>query len=202
MTGGRPCWLGCPACTLPARSSSMRWTLCPCVSSCWIRSWAGRGPAPPARGAGGGHGELCEERLRWLDRTLAEQPGKPTLIGMHHPPFQCGIDHMDRIALRNPQPFLDLLASHKQVQRIVCGHHHRPVTAQVGGAIASICPSVAHQVELDLEPAAAGAFVMEPPAYQLHRWRPETGVVSHTAYVESYPGPFPFLPDPDYPGKA
>lgn len=151
---------------------------------------------------GAGHGELCERRLDWLDRTLAQQPGKPTLIGMHHPPFQCGIAHMDRIALYRPEAFAAVVVRHPQVRRIVCGHHHRPVFTLLGSAVASICPSVAHQVELDLADDAPGLFVMEPPAYQLHRWRPETGVVSHTAYVEAYPGPFPFLPDPDYPGRS
>ena len=33
---------------------------------------------------------------------------------------------------------------------------------------------------------------MEPPAFQLHRWTPATGLVSHMAYVDDYPGPFPF----------
>jgi len=37
------------------------------------------------------------QRLDWLDRTLAEKPDAPTLIAMHHPPFRCGIAHMDAI---------------------------------------------------------------------------------------------------------
>ena len=150
---------------------------------------------------GAGHGELCQARLDWLDRTLAAAPGKPTLIGMHHPPFACGIAHMDRIALHDPAAFAAVLARHPQVQRVVCGHHHRPVTASLGTAIASICPSVAHQVELDLHEDAPPAFVMEPAAFQIHRWQPGTGVVTHTACVEAFPGPFPFLADPDYPGR-
>ena len=150
---------------------------------------------------GAGHGALCERRLAWLNSTLAQRPDQPTLIGMHHPPFECGIAHMDAIALRDPAAFVAMVRRHTQVQRIVCGHHHRPVTAMLGSAVASICPSVAHQVEFDLSPDAPSAFVMEPAAYQIHRWRPDTGVVSHTAYVERYPGPYPFLPDPDYPGR-
>ena len=151
---------------------------------------------------GAGHGELCARRLEWLDAALAAAPGQPTMVCMHHPPFACGIGHMDAIALRHPSRFAAIIARHRQVERILCGHHHRPVVARVAHAVASICPSVAHQVELDLQPGAAGAFVLEPPAYQLHRWTAETGIVSHTALVESYPGPFPFLEDPDYPGQA
>ena len=145
------------------------------------------------------YGELCETRLAFLDRVLAAVPDKPTLIGMHHPPFVCGIDHMDRINLRNAEAFASVLARHSQVERIVCGHHHRPVVARFGNAIASIGPSVAHQVELELRPGAAGAFIMEPPAFQLHRWTQATGIVSHIAYIGAYPGPFPFVNNSEHP---
>ena len=150
---------------------------------------------------GAGHGELCQQRLDWLDRTLAEKPEAPTLIGMHHPPFRCGIAHMDSIALREPGRFADIVARHPHVQRIVCGHHHRPVVAHLAQAIVSIAPSVAHQVEFDLSPDAPAAFVMEPSAFELHLWEADTGFVSHTALVEAFPGPYPFLSDPDYPGR-
>lgn len=151
---------------------------------------------------GAGHGELCRARLDWLERTLAAEPGKPTVIGMHHPPFVCGIAHVDRINLRDAWDFADLVAAHRQVERILCGHHHRPVVARVAHAIASIAPSVAHQVELDLHPDSPGAFVLEPPAYQLHHWSAQHGIVSHTVLVDGYPGPYPFIADPDYPGRA
>ncbi len=150
---------------------------------------------------GAGHGELCPRRMAWLEARLAEAPGRPTMIAMHHPPFRCGIAHMDRIALREPERFAALLARHPQVERVISGHHHRAITARIGHAIASIAPSVAHQVELDLSETAPAAFVLEPPAYQLHHWSAEDGVVSHTAYVESFPGPFPFLTPPEYPGQ-
>ena len=150
--------------------------------------------------SGAGYGELCPQRLDWLDRTLAERPNQPTLIGMHHPAFQCGIAHMDGIALREPEAFVAVIARHRQVQRIVCGHHHRPVVAQVAQAIASIAPSVAHQVQHDLSIDGPAAFVMEPSAFDLHLWDQRSGFVSHTVLVDSFPGPFPFLLDPDYPG--
>ena len=151
---------------------------------------------------GAGHGELRSEQLQWLDRTLAQVPAKPTMIAMHHPPFACGIVHMDRIRLQNASAFVEVVAQHKQVERIVCGHHHRAITTKIAHAIASIAPSVAHQVEMSLLPDDPGAFVLEPPAYQLHRWTAEDGIVSHTVYVEHHLGPYPFLTDPDYPGRG
>jgi 3',5'-cyclic-AMP phosphodiesterase len=133
---------------------------------------------------------------------LAAVPDKPTIVGMHHPPFACGIAHLDRINLRNTPEFTEIIARHRQVQRIICGHHHRPIVTQVAHAIASISPSVAHQAEMSLNPNDSGAFVFEPPAYQLHRWTPNDGIVSHTVYVEDFPGPYPFVNDPEYPGSA
>ncbi len=152
---------------------------------------------------GGGYGRLCPERLAWLERTLSTPEGrKPTIIVMHHPPFDCGIAHMDRIRLEDAEAFAAVIARHPEVRRILCGHVHRPVTTGLGHAIASIAPSVAHQVVLDLDPAGPSAFVMEPPAFQIHHVNGAGGIVSHTAYVETYPGPFPFVLSPEYPGAA
>jgi 3',5'-cyclic-AMP phosphodiesterase len=146
---------------------------------------------------GEAHGELCDERLNFLDRTLAAAPDRPTIVAMHHPPFACGIGHMDRINLRNAKQFTGVIARHRQVERIICGHHHRPVIARVAHAIVLIAPSVAHQVEMTLDPEDPGAFVFEPPAFQLHRWNATDGLVSHMVYVERFGGPFPFIGDPN-----
>jgi len=150
---------------------------------------------------GHGHGELCPERLAFLEAALAAEPQKPTIVAMHHPPFLCGIEHMDRINLREAAEFTAIIARHRQVARIICGHHHRPINAPLAHAIASIAPSVAHQVELALSPGAPANFILEPPGYQLHCWQ-DGQLVSHTGVFGRYDGPFPFITDPDYPGKA
>jgi Icc protein len=152
---------------------------------------------------GAAHGELQTEQLEFLDRILAAVPDKPTIVGMHHPPFACGMIQ-DSINLHNAGAFATVIARHPQVERIICGHHHRPVVARVAHAIALISPSVVHQVAMSLpphDPADHGSLILEPPAFQLHRWTPTDGVVSHTIYVEDYPGPFPFLGNPDAPAS-
>jgi len=141
---------------------------------------------------GEGGGELCAERLDWLDRTLGRRPGRPTLIMMHHPPFQTGIGHMDRIGLKGAARFAEIMARHPQVELILCGHLHRTIRASVGGRPALTCPSPAHQVALDLDPDAPSAFRMEPPGFMLHWWT-GAGFVSHTASIGDYPGPYPFF---------
>jgi 3',5'-cyclic AMP phosphodiesterase CpdA len=156
---------------------------------------------------GEAHGELCPDRLRFVEQTLAKAPDTPTIVAMHHPPFASGITHMDRINLRNSAAFVEIIARNPQVELIICGHAHRVVVTKVAHAIASIGPSVAHQVELTFDPDDPGAFVLEPPAFQLHRWSPADGNVSHTVFVERFPGPFPFLsnggdPEPGADGEA
>jgi 3',5'-cyclic AMP phosphodiesterase CpdA len=152
---------------------------------------------------GAAHGALAPEQLEFLDRTLAAVPDKPTIVGMHHPPFACGMIQ-DSINLHNAGAFAAVVARHPQVERIICGHHHRAVVARVAHAIALISPSVVHQVAMSFpphDPDDRGSLILEPPAFQLHRWTPTDGVVSHTIYVEDYPGPFPFLGNPDAPGS-
>ena len=153
--------------------------------------------------AGRAEGALREPCLAFLERALAREPRKPTIVFMHHPPFACGIVHMDRIRLiEGAERFAAIIAASRNVERVLCGHHHRPIQVLFAGTLVSIAPGVAHQVMLDLSEDHEGALVLEPPAYQLHLWRPETGVVSHMAYVERFPGPFPFVLDPAYPGNA
>jgi 3',5'-cyclic AMP phosphodiesterase CpdA len=140
-------------------------------------------------------GELCETRLAWLQARLAEQPQRPTVIVMHHPPFETGIGHMDEIGLLRGSPELAAIVSrHPNIERIICGHLHRTIFRRFAGTIATTCPSVAHQVVLDLRQQAPAAFVMEPPAYHLHEWR-DGALVTHHAYIGDFDGPYPFWED-------
>jgi 3',5'-cyclic AMP phosphodiesterase CpdA len=141
---------------------------------------------------GEGGGRLDDERLAWLDHTLGAAPKKPTVVVMHHPPFTTFIGHMDRVGLEGSEALARVIARHPQVERVLCGHLHRPIQYRFAGTIASTSPSPAHQVALDLSPDAPSDFKMEPPAFQLHAWREGIGVVSHTAYIGHFAGPYPF----------
>ncbi|PCE27539.1 phosphodiesterase [Paraburkholderia acidicola] len=139
-------------------------------------------------------GTLCDTRLTWLASQLDDARGKPVVVALHHPPFDAGIGHMDAIRLDAPssQRLAALIAQHPNVERVLCGHVHRPMFARFGGTIASAIPSPAHQVALDLRDNAPSAFTMEPPAFALHRYDAATGIVTHHAYVEEAEGPYPF----------
>ncbi len=137
-------------------------------------------------------GELCERRLEWLQEKLAQAPERPTVIIMHHPPFKTFIAHMDKIGLANAEKFKTIVSKNPQVERILCGYLHRSIQARWAGTLASTAPSPAHQVALDLRNDGPSRFVMEPPGYQLHKWHPDSGLISHSAYIGKFDGPYPF----------
>lgn len=137
-------------------------------------------------------GAIDRSTSAWLDGVLGAAPDRPTLVMMHHPPFATGIGHMDEIGLSGSELLAEVIARHPQVERIICGHLHRPISTRFAGTVASTCPSTAHQVVLDLAADAAGQFIMEPPGYQLHLWRPGQGLVSHAGVIGEFAGPYPF----------
>lgn len=152
--------------------------------------------------AGESHGGLAPETLAFLEQALAAAPGAPTLIALHHPPFDTGIGHMDKVRLFEGAAALEaIVKANPQVERILCGHVHRSIQQRFAGTICQIAPSVGHQVTLDLRPDAPSCFVLEPPEFLLHRYD-QGQFVTHTAKIDRAPGPFPFILPEDYPGLS
>ena len=144
---------------------------------------------------GQGGGRLGAAQLDWLGRCLAEQPDRPTVVAVHHPPFATGIGHMDRIGLEDAAALAEVIRRHGQVERVLSGHLHRAIQTRFAGTLASTAPSTAHAVALDIRPDAPSAFILEPPGYQIHWYEGSAGLVTHTAAIGAWPGPFPFFED-------
>jgi len=138
-------------------------------------------------------GLMCPARLGWLAARLEEAAARPTLIFMHHPPFATGIGHMDQVGLEGAAAMGEVVARHPQVERVVCGHLHRPIQLRWRGTVVITAPSTAHQVVLDLRDDAPSMFAMEPPAFLVHVWREGTSLITHTSYVGEFAGPYPFF---------
>jgi 3',5'-cyclic-AMP phosphodiesterase len=130
-------------------------------------------------------GAFCGVRADWLKARLAEKPDRPTMIVMHHPPVEVGIEWMNT----HPEEpwvtrFADAIAGHSQIVGIVCGHLHRAISAGWKGTTVSICPSTAPQVALDLvaidpeQPDGRPMIIADPPAFALHWWNGRE-LVSH-----------------------
>ncbi len=130
-------------------------------------------------------GAFCDVRAAWLTARLDEDADTPTLIVMHHPPVEVGIDWM------NTDPneawvarFADTIRGRPNIEALVCGHLHRTITAPWNGTTVAICSSTAPQVALDMNPIDPEApdnrpmIIADPPAYALHRWT-DHGLITH-----------------------
>lgn len=128
-------------------------------------------------------GLLCRDRLEWLEATLAADTATPTMIFMHHPPFDTGVWWMDTAGLDGRAAFRDVVDRHRQVVRIVCGHAHRPIVTGWAGVPVSVGPAVAFSVHLDLAPEERPRAIVEPVACHLHLLS-DAGFVTHVTYVD------------------
>jgi 3',5'-cyclic-AMP phosphodiesterase len=107
---------------------------------------------------GAPHGLLEPETLHWLDRTLAAGAA-PAMLFLHHPPFPCGIWHMDRQNLLNARELEDVVRRHPRVRHVASGHVHRATMTAFAGVVASICPAPNHAVALDLGTLIDAPFI-------------------------------------------
>lgn len=121
-------------------------------------------------------GGLCAQRLAWLAERLAEQPRRPTVIFMHHPPFATGIRFMDRPPFEGGEALRTLILGHRQVQAIVCGHVHRAVQTTWAGTLAAIAPSTAYQMPLAFHADDRYRYIADPAAIALYLWEEIDGL--------------------------
>ena len=125
-------------------------------------------------------GDFTEAHARWLDAALAAAPNKPAVVALHHPPFLTHDRLFDEIGLRQSERFASVIAKHKQVERIICGHHHRGVIGQVARVPVIVAPSTAWAYSDALRPEQPIARITgEQPGWVLHAWNAETGMASH-----------------------
>ena len=130
-------------------------------------------------------GELCARRLQWLG-PYAARIGSPDHHRAAPPAISTGLSIMDRMSLADPEAEAAVVVRHSHVQCIISGHFHRTIQARFAGTVASVCPSTAHQLTLDLTPGADIRFTFEPSGFQLHLWNGKQ-VVTHTTPVDDFP---------------
>ncbi len=90
-------------------------------------------------------GALDAAQLAWLDATLTDGSQQPTVVFMHHPPVPTGVDWLDAYTFGNGDDLLDILAQHRQVQRVFFGHVHMPIQITARGVSFTSVPSSAYQ---------------------------------------------------------
>ena len=93
----------------------------------------------------GNKGHLCEARLAHVETMLSADASRPSLLFLHHPPFEVGIipDPFQYTDWAAVDAFGALLARHRHVRGVYCGHVHRNVHASVGSIRARTVSCVA-----------------------------------------------------------
>jgi len=131
--------------------------------------------------AGERKGRFCETRQAWLDATLTAQPDRPTLLFIHHPPFDVGDHYVG--GYRRPEEAAaleDIVNRQPQVLGLLCGHVHWPVERDWAGTQARIMPSIAIDVRKGIEETEARGR----PIYALHRLSHSTGLLSQARWAD------------------
>lgn len=118
--------------------------------------------------ASGNQGEFCQVRADNLRAALAEARAKPTVIFMHHPPFE--VRESDYPIQFKPWESVERIAraldGQQHVAAVFCGHSHRDAAGEVGAVPASSMPSVAVDLRLGRYPAEFESV----PLYKIHRF--------------------------------
>jgi Icc protein len=128
-------------------------------------------------------GALDEGRIEWLDAVLDEDRETPTVIAMHHPPLRSEIPTFEVIGLA-PEAraaLASVLVRHRQVARIVAGHVHRTIVAELGGRAVLTVPSTYMQVALDFTSPKL-AMRPDPPGFAIHALR-DGALASHVQTI-------------------
>ncbi|MEY8712174.1 3',5'-cyclic-AMP phosphodiesterase [Mangrovibacter phragmitis] len=91
------------------------------------------------------HGELSEYQLEWLEKKLAENPDRQTLLLLHHHPLPAGCSWLDQHSLRNAQALDDVLQRYTGVKHLLCGHIHQEMDVDWNGRRMMATPSTCVQ---------------------------------------------------------
>ncbi|MFP6744403.1 MAG: phosphodiesterase [Alphaproteobacteria bacterium] len=136
---------------------------------------------------GAAGGLLCDTRLDWLDHSLAAAPEAPTLVFLHHPPFDSHIPPLDAIGLDGVDGLARIIERHPQVVSLHAGHGHRTMHGLLGRVPVVVAAATCHHMALDFhEPGFVVTY--EPPSFQLIIAEAGT-VLCHTVHFADAHGP-------------
>lgn len=122
-------------------------------------------------------GSFCKNRADWLEARLTEQPDRPTLIALHHPPIKSGIGWLTA----DPNaPWVKrlqaVISRHDNVKHMAAGHIHRNIYKGFAGTNISVTAAIAPQSKLELaeidpeKPDGRPMLVEANPGFCLHHW--------------------------------
>ncbi len=110
-------------------------------------------------------GCLGNKQLTWLDEELDKHSERPTLLFVHHPPFNVGSAWVDEIGLTDAAQLIAIVSQHSQVRAICAGHVHQELADQLGEIRLMTTPSAVVQfsrgsAEFRLDPIPPGFRIL------------------------------------------
>ncbi len=140
---------------------------------------------------GFGGGEIDAETASFASSALQSAGERSILIALHHPPFPSGIQFMDDIGLVGIDALEATLRVSPNPTRIICGHVHSTIVANVGGTTAMSSAALCSTFTTDFRPVAPVGFTTQPGGYMVHVL--EDGDFRSTAIsLAAGDGPFAF----------
>lgn len=102
------------------------------------------------------HGYLGPEQLAWLNTELTTGAPGGCLVVLHHPSLPRGVPRPDDYLLRDRAEFGEVIARHKDVLAILCGHSHVPTFGLFAGTLHVAAPATAYQLDPSIRDGGRG----------------------------------------------
>jgi 3',5'-cyclic AMP phosphodiesterase CpdA len=123
------------------------------------------------------HGELSAEQLTWLD-VMLQSDATPSLVVLHHPPAEIGLELMAPILLHEPGPLERVLRGHEHVVATLVGHAHTACATTFAGRPLLIGGGSASTVTMDAEDVPR-VWEAAPPTLALHLLHDDGRLTTH-----------------------
>ena len=97
-------------------------------------------------------GEITIEKLSIFSKILNKERNIPTVIFMHHPPFNISLSSSKIIEFNSQDllpKFRKILSSNNNIVGLFCGHIHRNFKSKIGNVISYTLPPVALDLHRD-----------------------------------------------------
>lgn len=123
-------------------------------------------------------GRIDARQMDWIEERIAARPDTPTIVFVHHPPIETGIDWLDAHRISNGEELIGHLRK-GDVRRIFFGHVHMPMALSAGSILCTSAPSTCYGFS---DAVTAPQVIGLRPGYQVIE-ADEDGVRSHIEWV-------------------
>jgi 3',5'-cyclic AMP phosphodiesterase CpdA len=129
-------------------------------------------------------GTIKEKSIKALDEELNSSKNIPSIIMFHQPPFKNGNSPFVDMPLKNADKFGDMIKNKRNIQAILCGHLHRYMVSKWNNQLVIASPATSAHCELFIDYGNPFKITDEKPAFLLHYYRKEEGLITNYFNVD------------------